>query len=89
MFGWEQKARSIKTGQLGRGFLGPGFPLGSRVSSIRKFPRPLCPLQTCIPTVPPRVSIVCGALVLYGIQYCFVLPITNCTLCSKLCPYGV
>ena len=44
MFGWEQKARSIKTGQLGRGFLGPGFPLGSRVCSIRKVPRSLCPL---------------------------------------------
>jgi hypothetical protein len=41
--GGKQRARSIKTGQLGRGFLGPGFPLGSRVSSIRKFPRPLYP----------------------------------------------
>lgn len=39
----KQRARSIKTGQLGRGFLGPGFPLGSRVCSIRKFPRPLYP----------------------------------------------
>jgi hypothetical protein len=39
----KQRARSIKTGQLGRGFLGPGFPLGSRVSSIRKLPRPLYP----------------------------------------------
>ena len=36
----KQRARSIKTGQLGIGFLGPGFPLGSRVSSIRKIPRP-------------------------------------------------
>jgi hypothetical protein len=43
----KQRARSIKTGQLGIGFLGPGFPLGSRVFSIRKIPRP------AIPTIPP------------------------------------
>lgn len=47
MFGGKERARSIKTGQLGIGFLGPGFPLGSRVSPIRKFPRPT------IPTIPP------------------------------------
>jgi hypothetical protein len=44
----KQRARSIKTGQLGRGFLGPGFPLGSRVCSIRKIPRPLYPDSSAI-----------------------------------------
>jgi len=52
MVGWEEKARSIKTGQLGKGFVTLSGPRvihpGSRVCSIRKFPRPqlLCGLYS-------------------------------------------
>src|SRR5579863_3985019 len=57
MVGWEEKARSIKTGHWAEGFchfLGQGLSLGSRVCSIRKFPPPTVPLWALFRPFPPR-----------------------------------